>query len=67
VNDPAQKARHWKESWKRYYTDKEKDYILIQVIPARLEVVSYKHKLFWKTESFVPHSVEFDADKIKQQ
>jgi len=65
VDDPAEKTRHWKEYWKRYYADKGRDYILIQVIPSRLEVVSYRHKLFWKTESFLPHSVEFDAGKIK--
>jgi general stress protein 26 len=65
VNDTTEKTRHWKEYWKRYYQDRDKDYILIQVIPSRLEVVSYKHKLFWKTESFLPNSVEFDAGKTK--
>jgi general stress protein 26 len=65
VDDPAEKTRHWKEYWTRYYADRDKDYILIQIIPSRLEVVSYKHKLFWKTDSFLPHSVEFDAGHIR--
>ncbi len=67
VNDPIEKTKHWKEYWKRYYADRDKDYILIRIVPSRLEVVSYKHELFWKTESYLPHSVEFDAGHIRPQ
>jgi len=47
VNDPEKKAHYWKSSWTRYYPDPDKDYILIEVTPERLEICSYKHKLFW--------------------
>jgi general stress protein 26 len=58
VNDSAEKAKHWKEYWAQYYPDREKDFILIKITPVRFEIVSYKHQIFWITESFKPHSVE---------
>ncbi|MFH1196758.1 MAG: pyridoxamine 5'-phosphate oxidase family protein [bacterium] len=65
VKDPDQKAKHWKNYWKRYYPDRDKDFVLIQVIPDNLELVSYKHNLFWNTDSFLPNSVKFDNAGIK--
>ena len=47
VSDPELKKKYWKEGWKVYYPDPEKDYILIKVTPKRMEICSYKHKLFW--------------------
>jgi general stress protein 26 len=41
VDDPAEKARRWKDEWQQYYTDREADYILIAVSVERLEVVDY--------------------------
>lgn len=59
VDDSKLKEKYWKDYWDRYYADPEKDYILIKVIPERLEVVSYKYNLFWTSESFMPLAVEF--------
>lgn len=59
VNSPGEKTKHWKEYWKSYYPDRDKDMILIKVIPERLELVSYKYKIFWKTDSFLPQYIEF--------
>lgn len=58
VNDPEKKVHYWKRSWTRYYPDPEKDYILIKVIPERMEICSYKHKLFWDSEG-QPAFIEF--------
>ena len=58
VNDPEKKAHYWKKSWTRYYPDPEKDYILIEVTPNRLEICSYKYKLFWDSEG-QPAFIEF--------
>ena len=58
VNDPEKKARYWKKSWTRYFPDPDKDYILIEVTPERLEICSYKYKLFWDS-SGKPAFVEF--------
>ena len=42
VIDAKTKARYWKDEWKDFYPDREKDYLLITVIPQRLEVVNVK-------------------------
>ena len=58
VNDPEKKSHYWKDGWARYYPDPEKDYILIEVTPKRLEICSYKHKLFWNSDGR-PAFIEF--------
>ena len=42
VQDARAKARYWKDEWKNFYPDREKDYVLITVIPQKLEVISVK-------------------------
>jgi len=58
INDPQKKEHYWKKSWTRYYPDPEKDYILIEVTPKRLEICSYKYKLFWDSKG-LPAFIEF--------
>jgi len=58
VNDPENKTRYWKKGWTKFYPDPEKDYTLIKVIPKRLEICSFKYKLFWDSTG-KPAFVEF--------
>ena len=58
VNDPDKRAQYWKKGWTRYYPDPEKDYTLVEVTPERLEICSFKYKLFWDS-SGKPAFVEF--------
>ncbi len=58
VNDPEKKTHYWKNSWTQYYPDPGKDYILIEVTPERMEICSFKYKLFWDLEG-KPAFVEF--------
>lgn len=58
VNDPDKKARYWTDGWQKYYPDREKNYILIEVTPENLEVCSYTYKMFWDSKG-VPQSVNF--------
>ena len=58
VNDPEKRAHYWKEGWTRYYPDPENDYTLIEVTPERLEICSFKYKLFWDP-SGKPAFIEF--------
>ena len=58
VDDQEKRAHYWVQNWTRYYPDPEKDYILIEVTPKRLEICSFKHKLFWDSEG-KPAFVEF--------
>ena len=64
INDANIKAKYWKEGWKRFYPDRDKDYILIEVTPERMEVCSFKYHLFWDKDG-IPPSVEFNTDRDK--
>ena len=58
VNDPEKKAHYWRNGWTRYYPNPEKDYILIEVTPERMEICSFKYKLFWDSDGR-PAFIEF--------
>jgi len=64
VNDSDLKAKYWKEGWKRFYPDRDKNYILVEVTPERLEVCSFKYNLLWDQDG-IPPSVEFDTTGSK--
>ena len=40
VNDPKEKEKRWKSEWEAFYPDKTKDYLLIEVTPIWMEVLS---------------------------
>lgn len=58
VNDSLKKAKYWVEGWQRYYPNRDKNYILIEVTPENLEIVSYKDKIFWDSKG-APQSIDF--------
>jgi general stress protein 26 len=60
VNDPDEKARHWKDDWKAFYPDREKDYLLIEVRPVKLEVVNTKKGIVGDPRNWNPPTVVFD-------
>ena len=59
VDDPREKARHWKDEWKDFYPDREKGYLLIAVTPEKLEVVSVKKNITGDAIYWNPPSVDF--------
>ena len=59
VTDPVMKKKYWKEGWTRWYPDPEKDYILIQVIPERMEICSFQYQLFWDKDTKPVAIIEF--------
>ena len=59
IDEPAQKARHWKESWTPFYTDRDESVLLIQVTPLWLEVVSVPHGVNGDPETWRADIVEF--------
>lgn len=66
LNDQKLKQKYWKDYWDRYYADPEKDYILIKVVPDRLELISYQYQLFWTGDAFMPQVVEFEKGEKKK-
>lgn len=61
VTDPAEKARHWKEEWATFYSDKNRgpDFVLIRCRPIRLEVVSYGHGILNDPTTWRPATIAF--------
>ncbi len=59
VDDPAEKAARWKEDWQAFYPDRDQSYLLIEVTPTRLEVLSMKHGIDDDPETWTPPAVEF--------
>jgi general stress protein 26 len=59
VNDPTEKAKRWKDEWKAFYPDRARDYLLIEVIPQWMEVVSEKKGVVGDTVTWKPPSVSF--------
>lgn len=61
VDDPAIKAKYWKEDWASFYEDRNRgeDYVLIRVRPIRLEIVSYTHNLINDPQTWRPISIAF--------
>lgn len=59
VNDAQEKARHWKDDWKAFYPDRDKDYLLIEVRPVKLEVVNTKKGLVGDPKTWRPPTVVF--------
>ena len=60
VIDAKAKARYWKDEWKEFYPDREKGYVLITVIPQKLEVVSVKQGIVGGNSiTWTPPSVTF--------
>jgi general stress protein 26 len=64
VNDADLKAKYWVDAYSVYYPDRDKDYILIKVMPENMEVFSYKYKIFWNTNTD-PQIFNFDSLRSK--
>lgn len=59
VNDPELKAKWFKEEWARFYTDREKEYVLIAVTPKKIEVLDYTRGIMGDEKTWTPPSVTF--------
>jgi general stress protein 26 len=59
VNDASEKARRFKDDWKTFYPDRDKDYLLIEVRPVTLEVVNVKKGIIGDPKTWRPPTVNF--------
>ena len=58
INDTQSKEKYWKQEWENFYPNKTDAYLLIKVIPERLEIISYTHgfhgnPLTWQPETVI--------------
>ncbi len=63
INDQKEKEKHWKTEWNSFYPNKSEDYLSIKVVPASMEVVSYKHGITSNSETWKPPVVYFKSEK----
>jgi general stress protein 26 len=65
VDDSEKKAKLWKDEWSAFYSDlyRGDDYILIEIRPIRLEVVSYKHQIASEPKSWSPAIISFPEEE----
>jgi general stress protein 26 len=65
VQDANEKSRHWKDEWKDFYPDRKKNFLLIDVMPDRLEVISVKLGIIGDPINWTPAAVTFRNRKLK--
>jgi len=63
VNDPEIKEIYWKKEWEQFYPDQKENYLLIKVIPKKLEIVDYKHNIIGESKTWAVPSLEFESDQ----
>jgi general stress protein 26 len=59
VADPKLKLKWWKDEWREFYPNRATEYLLIQVRPERLEIVSVKRGIVGNDKSWTPPTVVF--------
>lgn len=64
VDDVAERRARWKEQWNEYYPGGPEgdSYLLIELVPERLEVVSVKHDIAAAPLAWQPAIVMFAPD-----
>ena len=61
VTDPAEIEKRKREYWKQAFPD-FKYLVLIKIVPERLEVINYKHKMYNSEPTWLAPYIEFKQD-----
>lgn len=67
VNDENEKAKRWKEDWKTFYPDRARDYLLIEITPEKLEVVSVNKGIVGDEQRWRTPTVNFQTSRRARQ
>lgn len=59
VDDPAEKRMRWKSGWEAFWPDRNAGYLLVEVRPERLEVVSPRDGIEGDPTTWAPPAVQF--------
>jgi len=65
VDDPETKIKYWKDEWTPYYSEEKDSYILIKVIPAKLEIIDYKRGIMGDTKTWEVPYIYFKASEFR--
>ncbi|WP_347174738.1 pyridoxamine 5'-phosphate oxidase family protein [Polaribacter uvawellassae] len=63
VNNPQEKKKYWKETWKSFYPNKKENYTLIKVVPIWMEIVSPPRNIVGNSETWEPPMLFFKSKK----
>lgn len=56
-NDSLLRKKYWKESWKSFYPDKEKDFMLIRFVPEKMELIHLTKGFSGDSLTWKPHEI----------
>ena len=59
VNTKEAKEKFWKEEWKNFYKDRNTNYLLIKVIPSKINVISEKNSILGDSITWKSPEVSF--------
>ena len=59
VNDQEEKEKRWKTDWEAFYPDKTEDYLLIEVSPSWIEVLSPSRGITSDPVTWEPPAIHF--------
>jgi general stress protein 26 len=59
IDDTEEITKRWKEEWAQFYPNREKNYILIKVVPEKMEVINYKLGIAGDPVTWQVPSIEF--------
>ncbi|UCH65977.1 MAG: pyridoxamine 5'-phosphate oxidase family protein [Ignavibacterium sp.] len=59
VNDQTEKDKRWKKEWEPFYSENRASYLLIKVVPNKLEILSYKHNIIGNPETWRVPVIDF--------
>ena len=59
TDDPEKTEQYWKKEWEAFYPDKDATFLLIRVIPKKLEIISYGHDISGSSKTWAVPLVEF--------
>lgn len=59
VNNQQEKEKRWKTEWESFYPNRTDAYLLIRVIPSRMEIISYKNNITGNPKTWQPEIVHF--------
>jgi general stress protein 26 len=62
VDDQAIKQAYWKEEWDRFYSEQKSEYILIKVVPFRLEILDYGRGIVGDPQTWSVPFVKFNTN-----
>jgi len=66
IDNQEMKKKYWKKEWETYYSDQKTNFILIKVVPDKLEIVDYGHGIVGDSGTWSVPYVNFNSNKENQ-